>query len=87
MTDRRVKTLRKDLLIEGIQYDNVKEACEEYGITQQCYGLRRKKGYSIEQALTTPKYQNIDTKFFIERELRQLKRRAEKLGIDLKKLL
>lgn len=45
---------RKPIIINGKSYPNIKAACKEYSMKYNTYRTRRKKGWSVEEALTTP---------------------------------
>ena len=45
---------REPILINGKSYPNIKTACEDLNIKYNTYKTRRKKGWSLEDALTKP---------------------------------
>jgi len=45
----------KSIVIEGIRYTSIKDACSKYGVHVKTYHSRRlEKGMSVEEAITTP---------------------------------
>lgn len=42
------------ITINGKSYSNIKAACKDYNIKYNTYRTRRKKGWSVEEAITTP---------------------------------
>ena len=73
----------KKVEVEGIEFDSLKDACDVYGIIRQTYNLRRKKGMSVEEAFTRPKYLKFDTEESVRRDYRKVVERARLLGIVL----
>lgn len=47
-----IKLVKQCTDYKGIQYDSVTEMCKEYGVSPDTYRMRKKHGYTQEQALT-----------------------------------
>ena len=52
--DKKPKKKREPILINGKSYPNIKTACKELNIKYNTCQTRRKKGWSLEDALTKP---------------------------------
>ena len=51
---KKPRTKRKPILINGKLYPNIKSACKDLNIKYNTYKTRRKKGWTLEDALTKP---------------------------------
>lgn len=52
--NKKPTTKRKPILINGKSYPNIKAACKDLNIKYNTYKTRRKKGWTLEDALTKP---------------------------------
>jgi ACT domain-containing protein len=54
----RKKIPMKSILIKGVRYVSIAEACKRYGISESTYHKRRQRGWGVERALETPLKKN-----------------------------
>ena len=56
---RRVrKRAMKEVLVKGVRYQSIAEACKAYGISESTYHKRRQRGWGVERSLETPLKKN-----------------------------
>jgi len=48
---------------KGKRYRTIKDMCDDYGINPSTYALRRERGMTVKEALTTPLYSNERSKY------------------------
>ncbi len=55
---RMRKRPMREILIKGVRYASIIDACKAYGISDSIYYKRRQRGWGVEQALETPLKKN-----------------------------
>jgi len=74
---------KTSLIIEGVEFDSISNACRHYDISPQTFAYRTKKGLTPEEALTRFPYLKFDSKDLVMRDFQKLQDRARKLGFSL----